>query len=48
MDPKIKVTIKHNLTGLSNTFEDLYIFNIVWSNLQYDDDVEEYEIIWEE
>jgi hypothetical protein len=48
MENKIKVTVKHRLTGLTNTFEDLYLFNIIWSNLQYDAEVDEYEIIWEE
>lgn len=48
MESKVRVTIEHTITGLINTFEDLYIFELVWSNLQYDSEVDEYTIIWED
>lgn len=48
MESKVRVTIEHTITGLRNTFEDLYIFELVWSNLQYDSEVDEYTIIWED
>lgn len=48
MESKVRVTIEHTITGLRNTFEDLFIFELVWSNLQYDSEVDEYTIIWED
>lgn len=40
----MKVVLTHELTGLTNTFEDLYIWEIVRTNLQYDSEYQEYEI----
>lgn len=44
----MKVILTHTLTGLINMFEDLYIWEIVRSNLQYDAQLDEYEISYED
>lgn len=44
----MKVLLTHTLTGLTNVFEDLYIWEIVRTNLQYDAQLDEYEITYDD
>jgi len=44
----MKVTLTHDLTGLTNVFEDLYIWEIVRTNLQYDAELDDYTIVYED
>lgn len=44
----MKVILTHSLTGLTNVFEDLYIWEIVRTNLQYDAQLDEYEITYDD
>lgn len=44
----MKVLLTHSLTGLTNVFEDLYIWEIVRTNLQYDAQLDEYEITYDD
>jgi hypothetical protein len=40
----MKVVLTHQPSGLTNVFEDLYIWELVRTNLQYDSELEEYQI----
>lgn len=44
----MKVILTHEKSGLQNVFEDLYIWEIVRTNLEYDAEFEEYTITFVE
>lgn len=44
----MKVILTHELTGLTNVFEDLYIWEIVRTNLQYDAELDDYTIVYQD